>query len=302
MNETADNPVICAVEPNSECQLVIQAANAVAQQRQCGLTLIHVVKPLWQPYVDVNFTPLFEAQLATENELVEEARQKLQSLTDDLVDIENRAVSLLVKKGDPVTLISELAEAHAEPIIVMGVHNRHGLKRLLGSTAHGVLNHTTCPMVLVNPHNSRRKAYQNVLVAVDTACEMDTVLNHARPYIGGAEHTLVLTMVPSLAATLGNLQASVFASSWPIADLQENMRQATETTLGQAATAAGLERSNTQVLEGDPAHNICQAASDRDTDLIIMGAGRRNVVDRLLIGSTAHGVLNSTPCDVYIAR
>ena len=46
----------------------------------------------------------------------------------------------------------------------------------------------------------------------------------------------------------------------------------------------------------------CTSAEQLNADLIIMGAGQRNIVDRILLGSTAHGVLNNTPCDVYIAR
>ena len=85
-------------------------------------------------------------------------------------------------------------------------------------------------------------------------------------------------------------------------DMQEDMVKAVKSTIHEAVTDAGLSTDSVKIIEGDPAHEICQAAEAQGAELIIMGAGQRNIVDRILLGSTAHGVLNNTPCDVYIAR
>ena len=42
-----------------------------------------------------------------------------------------------------------IAEEHAVDLIVIGSHGRHGLQRILGSTASGVLHTATCDVLAV---------------------------------------------------------------------------------------------------------------------------------------------------------
>jgi nucleotide-binding universal stress UspA family protein len=298
MSNSNPNHIVCAVEPNDEAKDVVNMAAHIAQRQGCALTLLHVVPPLWQPYADLNFTPVVEAQIAMEEDLLGNAREKLDALAAG-TGVET---SVIVQKGDPISVITEHADSVGDAMIVMGVHNRRGLKRLLGSTAHGVLNHTGQPILLVHADEHETTQYDNVVVALDTSPSMTDVLDHALPYIQHAKQFKIVTVVQSLVTTMGSLQASAFATSWPMTDMQEEMVQAVKATITEAVTAAGLSADCIQIIEGDPAHEVCAAAEAQGAELIIMGAGQRNIVDRILLGSTAHGVLNNTPCDVYIAR
>jgi nucleotide-binding universal stress UspA family protein len=292
--------IICAVEPNDEAHDVVNMAAHVAAREGSDLTLIHVVPPMWQPYADLNFTPIIEAQVALEEDLLKTARAKLNEL---ITSAATSSACVIVVKGDPVSTIVEHAEELGDALIVMGVHNRRGLHRLLGSTAHGVLNATDKPILLVHADDHETTCYDNVLVAVDTSAAMHGVLEHAAPYIKQAKQHKVISVVQSLAMTLGSLQASAFAPNLgQISDLQRELVDAVKGTVNEAATNAELDTECIKVIEGDPAHEICAAAQAQKADLIIMGSGQRNILDRILLGSTAHGVLNNSPCDVYIAR
>jgi nucleotide-binding universal stress UspA family protein len=71
-------------------------------------------------------------------------------------------VGAVVRFGDPVTEIANLADAEAFDIVVMASHGRTGLQRaLLGSVAQGVLERAPVDVMLVQV--GRRKAH----VAVD---------------------------------------------------------------------------------------------------------------------------------------
>jgi len=291
--------IVVAVEPNDEARDVVQIANHIARREGCELTLMHIVPPMWQPYADLNFTPLIEAQMELEQGLLDSARETLDEL---IASTGATPTSIIIKKGDPVSSITEHAQALNNSMIVMGVHNRRGLKRLLGSTAHGVLNGTDKPILLVHADEHETTRYDKVLVALDTSPAMPGVLAHAQPYIDHADQFQIVTVAQSLATTMGSLQASAFSTSWPMTDMQSDLVAAVKSTVTEAVTAAGLSEDCVKILEGDPAHEICAAAQAQGAELIIMGAGQRNIVDRILLGSTAHGVLNNTPCDVYIAR
>ena len=291
--------VLCAVEPNDEARDVTRIAAYIAQQQGARLTLLHVVPPMWQPYADLNFTPVVEAQVALEEDLLNSSRESLQKLTQTGAA---QSADVIVQRGDPVHTIAEQAGSMDDVLIVMGVHNRSGLKRLLGSTAHGVLNNTDCPMLLVHADEHDEAGYNNILVAVDTSTSLPTVLKAAAPFVKSAGKHQVISVVQSLAATMGGLQASAFATSWPMTDMQEDLVKAVKTSVSEALQTAGLKNSEFLIVEGDPAHEICSTAKQSGADLIMMGSGQRNIIDRVLLGSTAHGVLNHTPCDVFIAR
>ena len=82
--------------------------------------------------------------------------------------------------------------------------------------------------------------YDNVVVALDTSPSMGDVLAHAMPYIKHAKQFKIVTVVQSLVTTMGSLQASAFATSWPMTDMQEDMVKAVKATITEAVTAAGL--------------------------------------------------------------
>lgn len=291
--------IVCAVEPNDEARDVVQRAAHLAKRSGGDLTLMHVVPPMWQPYADLNFTPVVEAQVALEEDLLNTARQSLHDLSKASGAT---PTSVVVNKGDPVHTIVAMADQLDDAMIVMGVHNRRGLRRLMGSTAHGVLNNTDKPILLVHADEHEAIEYDNVLVALDTSPSMADVLAQALPYIEHAKQHQIVSVVQSLATTMGSLQASAFATSWPMTDMQQELVDAVKQTVTEAITKAGLAEDCLAIVEGDPAHEICAAADAQSAELIIMGSGQRNIVDRILLGSTAHGVLNNTPCDVYIAR
>ncbi|OAG92994.1 hypothetical protein AYW79_12710 [Ferroacidibacillus organovorans] len=53
---------------------------------------------------------------------------------------------------------------------------------------------------------------------------------------------------------------------------------------------------------GYPATVICEIAKERSADLIVMGSHGRGTLDRLLIGSVSHGVLNRSHVPVLVVR
>jgi len=291
--------IVCAIEPNSESKELAEIAAKIAHQNECDLTFIHVVAPIWHPYMDLDMAAISQAQASMEASIIEQARNHLSTLAASVGVAPDQIV---IKTGDPVAEIVEYAEELDCQMIILGVHNRRGLRRLLGSTAHGILNGTDKPIWLVHTSDLPNNGYKNILIAVDTSDAMPTVLNSARPYIDQATQYQTLSVVESLVTSMDGLSASAFAASWPIADIRTDLKKAVNFAVREGCEKAGLSLANIVIAEGDPAHAICKAAKDQSVDLIIMGSGTRNIVDRILLGSTAHGVLNNTPCDVFIAR
>ena len=93
-------------------------------------------------------TTLGQSQLL-EAQAIEEAHARMEVVTSKLTEM-NYACEAKVGLGDPAYAIHEQAKSSQADIIMMGTHQRGGLSRfLIGSVSHAVLQHTSCPVILV---------------------------------------------------------------------------------------------------------------------------------------------------------
>jgi nucleotide-binding universal stress UspA family protein len=72
-------------------------------------------------------------------------------------------------------------------------------------------------------------------------------------------------------------------------------------TAAATARGAGLE-PDVRLVEGLPAHDICELARERDASLIVIGSHGWGTVQRLLFGSVSAAVLHHAPCPVLVVR
>jgi nucleotide-binding universal stress UspA family protein len=78
-----------------------------------------------------------------------------------------------------------------------------------------------------------------------------------------------------------------------LSELRDEMKKdATRQLAELAATLAGVTVT-TEVLEGNPARSIVQAAKDRDCQLIVMGTHGRSGFSHLILGSVAERVVRT---------
>ena len=90
------------------------------------------------------------------------------------------------------------------------------------------------------------------------------------------------------------------AASWSIAELTQEVRKNVRQELEAKAAEQGYANSDLVVTCGDPRDEILRAAKAMDADLIVMGTNNRGLLNRLLLGTTTHGVLNLAPCSVLV--
>lgn len=293
----SNDPLVVALEPNEEGKHVFAAAARIAASQQRALYPINVVRPAITIYADLNFSPLTETALDWQRELLRENRaylERMPELTDE------HGANLTVIEGNPIYEISSVIDKKGASLAVMGVHNRRGFKRLLGSTTHGVLNSTDCDLLAVHP-DGKNGSYSRILIAVDTSDLLDLVLANAARYCEGAERIDLVSVVVPLTQVFPSPEAAIGLQP-SFAVLTDDIKQQTSTKIAAAVENAGLSDVTIDVRMGDPRDEIVATAQENKTDLIVMGSNNRGAINRLLIGSTARGVLDHTPCDVLICR
>lgn len=291
--------MLTALEPNDEGHLVWQVAARTAQQHEARLTVINVVEPAVSIYADLNFTPLLECTTDWQTALKKEHRAYFERTAAKLFPGETSAPDAIqVREGNPATEITALAAEQKAELLIMGLHNRRGFSRLLGSTTHKVLNHCHCDILAVHPATNPA-TYRKVLIAVDTTELAGDVLASAHKFATGADFTAISVIIP-----LGTVFAAPEAShglGWSFEELSKDIKQQTHQNISAQIARAGIT-ANLLLPEGDPRDEIIRAAESMQADLIVIGNSNRGAINRLVLGSTARAVLDHTPCDVLICK
>jgi universal stress protein A len=136
--------ILLAVDFAEHSEPLIQRARDLAQQDQAALSIIHVVEYL--PLMDSSFGPSVPLEVDLTEQLIEAARQRLNTLAERLGIPESRR---WVQVGSPKTEIIRIAKEQNADLIVLGSHGRHGIALMLGSTASSVIHHAECDVLAV---------------------------------------------------------------------------------------------------------------------------------------------------------
>lgn len=136
--------ILLATDLHDDCKKVIQKAFSIAEQHDATLNLIHVVEPL--PAYAMGYF----GSVNIEKELVDEAEKNLAKISKDLpMSPEQQRIEI----GSVKVSILKVAKELNIDLIVVGSHGRHGLEKLLGSTASGVLHGAECDVLVVRTHD-----------------------------------------------------------------------------------------------------------------------------------------------------
>ncbi len=135
--------ILTAIDFSEETEAVIGRALAMAASSGAKLSLIHVVE--YSPYLFPPDTPL-PVDFDLEEQFIEKANERLDALTTKKGLANSRR---FVEAGSPTLEIVRIAQEQAVDLIVLGSHGRHGLQRVLGSTASGVLHTAPCDVLAV---------------------------------------------------------------------------------------------------------------------------------------------------------
>lgn len=136
--------VLVAVDFMPDHAQVTDRAAAIARQNGARLSLVHVVEYL---HMDLAEELVLPQDLVLEEQLMEAARKRLDAIAATLEGGE--AIERHVALGQTRQEILRVAEEQNADLIVLGRHGRHGIGRLLGSTANAVLQHAPCDVLAV---------------------------------------------------------------------------------------------------------------------------------------------------------
>ncbi len=140
--------ILVAIDISKEADLILKKANTFAKVFNCTLSIIHVIEPL---IIDNTYEAFSLASAEMEKNLVEHSKS-FQAETIKRLNI--NAVQMITTIGSTKHEIINTAKSNSIDLIILGTHGRHGLSRLLGSTANAVLHGAPCDVLAIKIRES----------------------------------------------------------------------------------------------------------------------------------------------------
>lgn len=142
--------ILVAVDFSPEMDVVVGRALMMRERFGARLSLVNVVDyvPPGTEYAGGAFVadPILPDDVRLEQDLIEVAQKEMDALGERLgVDTDDR----IVESGPTGRGIQHVARDVKADLVVVGVHERNWLGRLLGSTPQSLLKHEVCDVLAV---------------------------------------------------------------------------------------------------------------------------------------------------------
>ncbi len=282
---TAHGPIVVATDGTESAESAVHAAAALARHSSADVVVLTVLVGL--PLIAADYgmvIPPIDSDDTRRKALMERVRKQVATLghVADEWKIE-------LRHGDPATIIARTARELKARLIVVGLGHHELLDRLFGGeTALHALRLARTPVLAVPPEFTVLP--RRVVVATDFSVASVNAARHAFKLIDTASVVYLVHVAPRL-----ELQPEAFAA-W-MAIFGEGLGPAFERVKAELGFPASVT-VETVSLSGKPSREVLDFAKSTHADLIITGSRGAGLVDRILVGSTATGLLRGAQCAV----
>jgi nucleotide-binding universal stress UspA family protein len=258
----------------------------------------------YAPYLPGSFWPDEFFDPATPEVVFEADRGAAEARAKSAVERIGRptaAVTWAALNGRPASVVLDEAKSWTADLIVVGTRGLGPFTAaLLGSVSDEIVDHATCPVLVV-----RRPSIARVVMAEDGSAGARTAGAVLAWPIFARSRVRVVTVGEAGAHDIGAPTPGTVETALDARGRMVEAGRAAVDALARSTadrlTAAGVT-TETDVRQGDPAHEIVRAATDWKADLIVLGTRGLTGLERLLLGSVARKVLQHAPCSVLVAR
>jgi nucleotide-binding universal stress UspA family protein len=297
--------ILCPMDFSDFSQQAYAYAVAMARWYRARITTLHVV--VNRPAVEM-IPSLYMATVPP---------MSLTSLREELATRLEGIARPYAPEVQTDVMVQEAPDIHREiltqadllkaDLIVMGTHGRGGFDRVvLGSVTEKVMRKATSPVLVVPPHAhdapvSDPVRFHRILCPVDFSAGSLDALPYALSLAEEADaHLTLLHVVEALAELYQPAMASPSSLEGIRAAAEASRLERLQSLVpDQVRTYCTVE---TALAEGRASKEILRVATERDSDLIVMGVQGRSALDRMFFGSNTHDVIRTARCPVLTVR
>jgi nucleotide-binding universal stress UspA family protein len=201
--------------------------------------------------------------------------------------------------GEPSVEIANFAADNTVDLVVVGAHRRTPLRdAFLGTTAERAIRALRVPALIVRKASEGR--YRKPIVALDLAHDDVEPWNRAAALeIFDIETaTAVFTYEAGTYHLLRKANADVKDFEHYFAEERKKVLPSVSAAMKKIGLAP--EQAHLTPIVFSTADTICDVATRKNGDLIIVGARRKTALDRFMLGGVSIGVLRRADIDVLV--
>lgn len=284
-NPIALGPILVATDGTGSADAALRAAAQLSRHSGADVIVLSVLESL--PLVAADYgmmIPPVDSDQARRQALLERVRAQVTALGD-----EARSWKVEIRDGDPPATIARTAREARARVIVVGLGHHDLLDRLFGGeTALHALRLARTPVLAVPP--DFRQLPRRIVVATDFSVASIRAARVALTLLDTATMVYLVHVAPRM-----ELQPEAFAAWMSL--FGEGLGPAFDRVQAELALPPSVT-VETVARNGKPSREILDFARSTQADLIVTGSRGAGLVDRILVGSTATGLIRGAHCAV----
>lgn len=275
--------ILLATDLSSRCDRAMDRALALARESNANLAVVHAIEDASHPLLTIAGRRIDPKTLAMDR------------LKRDLGSADDIPLELTVERGEPVEIVLQQARALNCQLIVTGVARDETLGRsLLGTTVEHLTRQTAIPVLVVK--SRPRGYYQKILVGTDFSEGSRRALETALDRWPNADFTLFHAFDVAYEGLVDDKDAAREAAyQHALEDCRSFLSDTQPGLLDGREIAVVCEY-------GDIGLSMQSFVQMHHIDLVVLGTEGRGRIAQMLLGSTAHRLLQYLPTDVLLVR
>ena len=278
-------PILVATDGSEAAEAAVRAASVLARHAKVDVVALSVADVL--PPVGADFgivAPPIDATAARRQVLGRLVREQLQKLGPPMRDW-----TVEIREGDPAATIARYGLELGARLIVVGLGHHNVVDRIFGGeTALHALRMARTPVLAVPPGFERMPS--RVVVAIDFSAASVNAARKAFEFFDTIQTAYIAHVAPVI-----DLQHQAF-TEW-MSMFRDSVGPAFERVKSEIGLPSSV-KVETITLNGKASREILDFAASVEADLIVTGSSGAGLVNRLLVGSTATGILRGARCAV----
>ncbi|MGH7695390.1 MAG: universal stress protein [Gemmatimonadaceae bacterium] len=279
-------PILLATHGMKESDAAVLAAGQLSEATGREVRVLAVLEPPPVVASEYGFVVPIE-------DLAEERRDALLArVRTQLSDVVGRDANWPVelRSGDPATMIASVADSINAAVIVMGLGHHQLMDRIFGSeTTLHTLRAAHTPIFAVPQSYSHLP--RHAVCGVDFSGAGMAAAHAALVYVPTLTSITLVHVAPRW-----DLQPTAYAE-WR-AEYERGVGPAFERVIRELDAPPNVN-VKTVIREGKTTQELLRAIDDVGADVIVAGSKGLGFLDRVLVGSTATGVIRGAHCSVF---
>jgi universal stress protein E len=288
--------ILVGIDYSPHSKNALREAARMANSRDLALVCFHVLD---QDVLD-QFKHL---DAYTGKGVLNFAREKMDSFIRDVIGTAHE-INSTVSIGHPFRETLKQIEEHQPETLVLGSRGFSTTEHHhVGTLASRCVRKAPVEVLLVR--NFQDRPFQNIVACVDFSDTSRRAIHRAAELARQDDSSLLLLLVyrPPVYA---DSETGWLGSAFPIIpppDIEENLQLRLEELGYDIGKEYDIQNLSTKVISALSIHHgIRETLEEVDADLVVLGTRGRTGFKKLLLGTTAEGLIHNTPCSALTIK